>query len=101
MKKYIMSLDAGTTSCRAILFNLDGSIVKFSQKEFEQFFPKDGWVEHNPQEIWGTMIGVVGEVIEFSGISPDEISCIGITNQRETTIVWDKRTGKPVYNAIV
>lgn len=100
-QKYIMSLDAGTTSCRAILFQKNGNIVKISQKEFAQYYPKDGWVEHDALEIWGTMMGVVREVIEMTGISPNDISCIGITNQRETTVVWDKNTGKPVYNAIV
>ncbi len=100
-QKYIMSLDAGTTSCRAILFQKNGNIVKISQKEFAQYYPEDGWVEHDALEIWGTMMGVVREVIEMTGISPNDISCIGITNQRETTVVWDKNTGKPVYNAIV
>lgn len=100
-KKYIMALDAGTTSCRAILFNVDGTIHKLSQKEFKQYYPDDAWVEHDALEIWGTMMGVMREVIEFSGVSPKEIHCIGITNQRETTVVWDKNTGKPIYNAIV
>lgn len=100
-KKYIMSLDAGTTSCRAILFNFDGSIHKVSQKEFKQYYPNDGWVEHDAIEIWGTMMGVMRESIELSGISPREIHCIGITNQRETTVIWNKKTGKPIYNAIV
>ena len=99
--KYIMALDAGTTSCRAILFNKDGTIHKISQKEFAQYYPNSAWVEHDPMEIWGTMMGVVREVIEMSLISPEDISCIGITNQRETTVVWNKNTGKPIYNAIV
>ncbi len=100
-KKYIMALDAGTTSCRAILFRKDGTIYKISQKEFNQYYPKSAWVEHNAMEIWGTMMGVMREVIEMSFISPQDIACLGITNQRETTVVWNKNTGKPVYNAIV
>lgn len=100
-KKYILSLDQGTTSSRAILFNKAGDIVKVAQKEFTQFYPKAGWVEHDPMEIWGTQSGVAREVIETAGISPFDIAAIGITNQRETTVVWDKNTGKPVYNAIV
>ena len=100
-EKYIMALDAGTTSCRAILFKKDGTIHKISQKEFNQYYPKSAWVEHDAMEIWGTMMGVMREVIEMSFISPQDISCLGITNQRETTVVWNKHTGKPVYNAIV
>ncbi len=100
-KKYIMALDQGTTSSRAILFNDKGEIVETAQKEFTQIYPKPGWVEHNPMEIWGSQSGVMREVIETAGITPDEIAAIGITNQRETTILWDKKTGKPVYNAIV
>ena len=100
-KKYIMALDQGTTSSRAILFNNKGEILETAQKEFTQIYPKAGWVEHNPMEIWGSQSGVMREVIETAGITPDEIAGIGITNQRETTIVWDKNTGKPIYNAIV
>lgn len=100
-KKYIMALDQGTTSSRAILFDKQGNIVATSQKEFTQFYPNAGWVEHNPMEIWGSQSGVMREVLETNGIKPEEVSAIGITNQRETTIVWDKNTGKPVYNAIV
>jgi glycerol kinase len=100
-KKYIISLDQGTTSSRAILFDHDGNIVGVAQKEFTQIYPKAGWVEHDPMEIWGTQIGVAREVIERTGIKPNEIAAIGITNQRETTVVWDKNTGKPIYNAIV
>lgn len=100
-KKYILALDQGTTSSRAILFNKDGEIVITSQKEFTQIYPHAGWVEHNPMEIWGSQSGVMREVIETTGITPEEIASIGITNQRETTVVWDKNTGKPVYNAIV
>ena len=100
-KKYIMALDQGTTSSRAILFDKDGNVVATSQKEFTQFYPVSGWVEHNPMEIWGSQSGVLREVLETNSIKPEEICAIGITNQRETTIVWDKNTGKPVYNAIV
>ena len=100
-KKYIMALDQGTTSSRAILFDKQGNIVSTSQKEFTQFYPHAGWVEHNPMEIWGSQSGVMREVLETNSIKPEEVCAIGITNQRETTIVWDKNTGKPVYNAIV
>ncbi|MBF8982727.1 glycerol kinase GlpK [Lutibacter sp. B2] len=101
MKKYVLALDQGTTSSRAILFDHDGKIVKVAQKEFTQIYPKAGWVEHDAMEIWGTQSGVAREVLETAGIRPQEIAAIGITNQRETTVVWDKNTGKPVYNAIV
>lgn len=100
-KKYVLSLDQGTTSSRAIIFDHDGKIVATSQKEFTQIYPKAGWVEHDPMEIWGTQSGVAREVLETAGVKPQEIVAIGITNQRETTVVWDKNTGKPVYNAIV
>ncbi|NJI78928.1 glycerol kinase GlpK [Clostridioides difficile] len=100
-KKYVMALDQGTTSSRAILFNKKGEIVKIAQKEFKQIYPKAGWVEHDPMEIWGSQSGVMREVIETAGIRPEEIASIGITNQRETTIVWSRYTGKPIYNAIV
>ena len=101
MAKYLMALDAGTTSNRCIIFDKEGNIVSVAQKEFTQIFPKPGWVEHNANEIWSTMMGVVIEAMTNAGIKYDEISGIGITNQRETTIVWDKNTGEPVYNAIV
>jgi len=101
MARYIMSLDQGTTSSRAIIFNEAGSIVSVAQKEFAQIYPNPGWVEHDPMEIWGTQIGVAKEAMEKVGLVPKDIAAIGITNQRETTIVWDKNTGKPVYNAIV
>lgn len=101
MKKYIMALDQGTTSSRAIIFNHDGEIVKIAQNEFTQYYPKTGWVEQDPMEIWGTQSGVAREVLETAGIRPDEIAAIGITNQRETTVIWDKVTGRPIYNAIV
>ena len=100
-KKYIMALDQGTTSSRAIIFNHEGEIVQVAQKEFTQYYPKPGWVEHDPMEIWGTQSGVLREVLETAGIRPQEIAAIGITNQRETTVVWDKNTGRPIYNAIV
>ena len=100
-RKYIMALDQGTTSSRAILFDKEGNVVATSQKEFTQFYPKIGWVEHNPMEIWGSQSGVMREVLETNSIRPEEVCAIGITNQRETTIVWEKSTGKPVYNAIV
>lgn len=100
-KKYVMALDQGTTSSRAILFDQNSNIVAVSQKEFTQIYPKAGWVEHNADEIWGTQIGVVAEVMAKAGIEGSDIAAIGITNQRETTVVWDRHTGKPVYNAIV
>ena len=100
-KKYIIALDQGTTSSRAVVFDKNGEIVTVSQKEFSQIFPQSGWVEHDPMEIWGCQSGVMREAIEKASIDPKEIAAIGITNQRETTIVWDKNTGKPIYNAIV
>lgn len=101
MKKYILSLDQGTTSSRAILFDAFGNIVQTSQKEFEQIFPKPGWVEHDPTEIWRTQLETARNVLLYTDTKPEEIAAIGITNQRETTVVWNKNTGKPVYNAIV
>ncbi|PKM94493.1 MAG: glycerol kinase [Firmicutes bacterium HGW-Firmicutes-1] len=101
MKKYVMSLDQGTTSCRAILFDHSGKIAGVAQKEFTQFYPNPGWVEHDANEIWNSQKGVMLEVVKKTGIDPEEIAAIGITNQRETTVVWDKNTGVPVYNAIV
>jgi glycerol kinase len=99
--KLILTLDQGTTSSRAIVFNHDGEIVSISQKPFEQIFPKPGWVEHDPNEIWSSQISCAAEVIAKTGISGKEIAAIGITNQRETTIVWDRETSEPLYNAIV
>ena len=99
--KYIVALDQGTTSSRAIIFDHDQNIISTSQKEFTQIYPKEGWVEHDPMEIWATQYGVLQEAMAKKSISPDDISAIGITNQRETTIIWDKNTGKPVHNAIV
>ena len=101
VKKYVLALDAGTSSSRAILFDHAGRIVAVSQKEFRQIYPKPGWVEHDPLEIWETQRSVAQEAIEKAGASPAEIASIGITNQRETTVVWNRETGKPVYNAIV
>ncbi|MBQ3615855.1 MAG: glycerol kinase GlpK [Anaerotignum sp.] len=99
--KYILSLDQGTTSSRAILFNENGEMLSTAQKEFKQYYPHPGWVEHDPMEIWDTQLDVARQAIEKLGISADDIAAIGITNQRETTILWDKRNGKPVHNAIV
>ena len=100
-KKYVLALDQGTTSCRAILFDRESNIVGVAQKEFTQHYPKPGWVEHDPEEIWSTQYGVIAELMARYNVNPEEIAAIGITNQRETTVVWDKATGKPVYNAIV
>ena len=100
-KSYILSFDQGTTSSRAILYDYEGNVVKSAQNEFTQIYPKPGWVEHDPMEIWGSQSGVVSEIMAMTGITPEEIAAIGITNQRETTVVWDRQTGKPVYNAIV
>ncbi len=100
-KKYIIALDQGTTSSRAIVFDRDQHMIKVAQKEFTQFYPKAGWVEHDPMEIYSSQYGVLMEALAQSDISPREIAAIGITNQRETTIVWDKQTGRPIYNAIV
>lgn len=101
MSKYVMALDQGTTSSRCILFNKQGEILSMAQKEFGQIYPKPGWVEHNPKEIWSSQLAVTTEAMAMAGASPEDIAAIGITNQRETTIVWDKTTGEPVYNAIV
>ena len=101
MKKYILSIDAGTTSSRAILFDKNGKQISISQFEFTQIFPKESWVEHDPVEIWETQLRAIKDVVSKSSINVEEIDSIGITNQRETTVVWNKKTGKPVYNAIV
>ena len=100
-KNYVLALDQGTTSSRAILFDHAGRGVGVAQKEFTQIYPRPGWVEHDPMEIWGTQSGVAREVLETAGVSPLEVAAIGITNQRETTLVWDKATGRPIHNAIV
>ncbi len=101
MKKYILALDEGTTSCRSIIFNKKGEIVSVAQKEFTQLYPKASYVEHDPLEIYASQYATMTEAVIKAGISPAEIAAIGITNQRETTVCWDKNTGKPVYNAIV
>ncbi|MEG0018795.1 MAG: FGGY family carbohydrate kinase, partial [Hydrogenoanaerobacterium sp.] len=101
MKRYVISLDQGTTSSRAIIFDKEQNIVGVSQKEFTQFYPQPGYVEHDPLEIYASQYGVLAEVLAQSGIAADEVAAIGITNQRETTVVWDKLTGRPIYNAIV
>lgn len=101
MKEYILALDQGTTSSRAILFNKKGEIISVAQKEFTQYFPKPGWVEHDPLEIWSTQAGIAAEATTKKGLNGTNIAAIGITNQRETVVVWDKKTGTPIYNAIV
>ena len=101
MSKYILTIDAGTTSERAIIFNKSGQIVGVSQKEFQQFFPKPGWVEHDAEEIWITQKNTIINVLKTHEIKASDIEAIGITNQRETTIIWNKKTGKPIHKAIV
>ncbi|MGP4068864.1 glycerol kinase GlpK [Halobacillus sp. B29] len=101
MEKYILSIDQGTTSSRAILFNHKGEIVETGQKEFEQHFPKPGWVEHDANEIWTSVLACIADVLRRADIDPGQVAGIGITNQRETTVVWDRNTGKPIYKAIV
>ena len=101
MAQYILALDSGTTSNRSILFNEAGEIRSMAQKEFTQIFPQPGWVEHDADEIFATQLEVARQAVANAGISPAEIAAIGITNQRETTVVWDKNTGRPVYHAIV
>ena len=99
--KYILALDQGTTSSRAIVFDHAGSIVAVAQKEFPQIFPKPGWVEHDPRDIWSTQAGVAAEVLTKANVRAADVAAIGITNQRETTVVWDRATGQPICNAIV
>ena len=101
MEKYILSLDQGTTSSRAIIFNKNGEVVYIAQREFTQHFPNPGWVEHNANEIWTSILSVIASCLSESGVTAKQIAGIGITNQRETTVVWDKETGKPIYHAIV
>jgi glycerol kinase len=101
MSKYLAAIDQGTTSSRAIIFDKQGNIIQIAQKEFTQIFPQPGWVEHDPMEIWSSQLGVLTEAKARAGIPTSDLAAIGITNQRETTVVWDKTTGKPVYNAIV
>jgi len=100
-KKYVVALDQGTTSSRAIIFDHDANIVSMSQREFSQIYPQAGWVEHDPMEIWESQVSTLTEALASAGIHSAEVAAIGITNQRETTVIWNKRTGKPVYNAIV
>lgn len=99
--KYVLAIDQGTTSSRAILFNHQGTIITLAQKPFQQYFPKPGWVEHDPNEIWYTQSSVIKEAMAKADVTDSHIACIGIANQRETTIIWDRETGFPVYNAIV
>ena len=101
MTKYVLALDQGTTSSRAIVFDRQGRIVASAQKELTQIFPRPGWVEHDPGEIWSSQAGVAAEAVTRAGLSAGDLAAIGITNQRETTIVWERRTGRPVHNAIV
>ncbi|NRA24556.1 MAG: glycerol kinase, partial [Oleispira sp.] len=101
MSRYLLAIDQGTTSSRAIVFDLDGHIITSSQQEFPQIFPQDGWVEHDPEAIWMTTEETCREAIKKASLQASDILSIGITNQRETTVVWDKITGKPIYNAIV
>ena len=101
MEKYILTIDQGTTSTRAILFNHECAITHVAQKEFTQHFPKPGWVEHDANEIWLSVLSVMAEVMTTSGVNPSQVAAIGITNQRETTVVWDKHTGLPIYHALV
>jgi len=101
MPNYILALDQGTTSSRAILFGREGNIVRIAQREFAQIFPKAGWVEHDPEEIWTSQLSCAREVLQLQGVGPEQIAAIGITNQRETTILWDRVTGAPIHNAIV
>ena len=101
MSQYIVSLDQGTTSSRAVIFDDQSRLLEVVQKEFKQIYPQPGWVEHDPMEIYASQYSVLIEAVAKSGISPEKLAAIGITNQRETTVVWNKNTGKPVYNAIV
>ncbi len=101
MADYLLAIDQGTTSSRAILFDRDGHVIRVAQREFPQHFPHDGWVEHDPEDIWDTVLSTCREAVETSGVALDEIAGVGITNQRETTLLWDRATGKPLYNAIV
>src|ERR1700743_482487 len=99
--QYVRALDQGTTSSRAMVFDREGNVVSSAQKEFRQIYPRPGWVEHDPQEIWATQAGSAMEAVAHAGLNGSSIAAIGITNQRETTVIWDRATGQPVYNAIV
>ena len=101
MKKYIMAFDQGTTSSRCILYNRQGRAISVAQKEITQIYPENGWVEHDPMEIWSIQVGLAQEAMYKVNCTYENIAAIGITNQRETTVVWNKTTGKPIYNAIV
>ena len=101
MPQYILALDQGTTSSRSIIFDKQGNIKTVAQKEFKQIFPQPGWVEHDAEEIWSTQLGTMAEALAKANITIKQIAAIGITNQRETTVVWDRKTGKPIHNAIV
>src|SRR5690606_2551157 len=101
METYIMAIDQGTTSTRAILFNKNGEVVNISQREFTQYFSHPGWVEHDANESWGSVLAVIVSCLTEARVNPSQVAGIGITNQRETTVIWDKFTGQPIYNAIV
>ena len=101
MKRYVIALDQGTTSSRCIIFDREQNVVGMAQREFTQYYPKPGWVEHDPMEIWSSQYSVLTEALAQAGVSPEEVAAIGITNQRETTVVWDRHTGRPIYHAIV
>ncbi len=101
MKEKIISIDQGTTSTRSVLYDKQGNFICSAQQEFNQFFPNDGWVEHNPEDIWQSVLSTLQQLVKESGITSSEIASIGITNQRETTLIWNKKTGKPIHNAIV
>lgn len=101
MEQYILAIDQGTTSTRAILFNHNGETVNISQREFTQYFPSPGWVEHDAIEIWGSVLAVIAACLTEVGVKPSQVAGIGISNQRETAVVWDKDTGQPIYHAIV
>ena len=101
MSSYVLALDEGTTSCRAILYDKKGSIKSLAQKEFTQYYPSPGWVEHDAMEIWESQLEVAKKAIKEANIKPADVAAIGITNQRETTVVWDRKTGEPIHKAIV
>ena len=99
--RYILALDQGTTSSRAMVFDAEGRVVALAQRPFEQLFPQPGWVEHRPEDIWNSQIGAAREALRLAGITAPEVAAIGVANQRETTLVWDRTTGEPIGNAIV